>query len=64
MLSRLVTAVRAIPRNAIAALRELSGPLLLLAGIALIAQVGISIMLPLLPVYATRLGATPTSCSG
>ncbi|HZM72372.1 MAG TPA: MFS transporter [Candidatus Polarisedimenticolia bacterium] len=59
MLSRLVTSVRAMPRNSLSALRELSGPLLLLAGIALIAQVGISIMLPLLPVYATRLGATP-----
>lgn len=59
MLSRPAATIRAIPRNALAAFRELSGPLLLLAGIALIAQVGISIMLPLLPVYATRLGATP-----
>ena len=43
----------------IAALRELEPALLLLAAIALIAQIGISIMLPLLPVYATNLGATP-----
>ena len=59
MLSRLAAAIGSLPRNALSALRELSPALLLLAGIALIAQVGISIMLPLLPVYATRLGATP-----
>ncbi|MCI0345316.1 MAG: MFS transporter, partial [Chloroflexi bacterium] len=40
-------------------MRELEPALLLLAAIALIAQIGISIMLPLLPVYATNLGATP-----
>ena len=59
MLRRLATALWDIPMNALAAVRELSSALLLLAGIALIAQVGISIMIPLLPVYATRLGATP-----
>src|SRR5262245_22640994 len=46
--------------GALAAVGELSPALLLLAGIALIAQIGISIMIPLLPVYATRLGATPS----
>jgi MFS family permease len=46
-------------RNSLAALRELSPALALLAGIALVAQIGISIMIPLLPVYATTLGASP-----
>ena len=59
MLSRIPAAIAATFRNAVGAVRELSPALLLLAGIALIAQVGISIMLPLLPVYATRLGANP-----
>lgn len=59
MLSRIGGSLASSTTNAVAALRELSSALLLLAGIALVAQVGISIMLPLLPVYATRLGATP-----
>ena len=56
---RLAIAVWAAFGSATSALRELQTALLLLAGIALIAQIGISIMLPLLPVYATNLGATP-----
>jgi MFS family permease len=32
----------------------------LLAAMAFVTQVGVSIMLPLLPLYATKLGATPT----
>jgi predicted MFS family arabinose efflux permease len=54
-----VTIVADAWRNSLAALRELSPALALLAGIALVAQIGISIMIPLLPVYATKLGATP-----
>ena len=45
--------------RAIGALRELDRALFLLAAIALIAQIGISIMLPLLPLYAVQLGASP-----
>ena len=45
--------------RAIGALRELDPALFLLAAIALIAQIGISIMLPLLPLYAVQLGASP-----
>ncbi len=48
-----------MPSRALAALRELDRPLLVLAVIALVAQTGISIMLPLLPLYARKLGAGP-----
>jgi len=40
--------------------RGLSPAIALLAAMAFITQVGVSIMLPLLPLYATSLGATPT----
>jgi DHA1 family multidrug resistance protein-like MFS transporter len=40
--------------------RGLSPAIALLGAMAFITQVGISIMLPLLPLYATSLGATPT----
>lgn len=39
--------------------RAVSPSLWLLAGIGFISQVGISVMLPLLPLYATELGASP-----
>jgi predicted MFS family arabinose efflux permease len=47
------------PRGALAAVRDLDRPIAVLAAIAFISQVGVSVMLPLLPVYALQLGATP-----
>src|SRR4051794_1179806 len=41
-------------------MRGLSPATALLGAMAFITQVGVSIMLPLLPLYATSLGATPT----
>ncbi|HEY6609408.1 MAG TPA: MFS transporter [Candidatus Limnocylindria bacterium] len=50
----------AAPNSRIASLFGAVGPALwLLAAIGLISQVGISVMLPLLPLYATELGAPP-----
>jgi MFS family permease len=43
----------------LATLRELDRPIVVLAGIAFISAVGVSIMLPLLPLYARQLGASP-----
>jgi DHA1 family tetracycline resistance protein-like MFS transporter len=43
-----------------ASTRGLSPAIALLGAMAFITQVGVSIMLPLLPLYATHLGATPT----
>jgi MFS family permease len=45
--------------RAVGAARSVGPALALLALIGFIAQVGISVMLPLLPVYATELGAPP-----
>ncbi|MEO8208780.1 MAG: MFS transporter [Chloroflexota bacterium] len=42
-----------------APLREIDRPILILATISFISQVGVSIMLPLLPIYAIQLGASP-----
>jgi DHA1 family multidrug resistance protein-like MFS transporter len=39
--------------------RGLDRSLALLAAIAFITQIGVAVMLPLLPLYATQLGATP-----
>jgi len=41
------------------ALRGLSRSLALLAGMAFVVQIGVAVMLPLLPLYATQIGATP-----
>ena len=41
------------------AMRQLDRPIAVLALIGFISQVGVSIMLPLLPLYAQELGATP-----
>jgi MFS family permease len=41
-------------------LREIDKSIAVLAVIAFISQVGVSIMLPLLPLYAVQLGASPT----
>jgi DHA1 family multidrug resistance protein-like MFS transporter len=41
------------------ALRGLSRSLALLAAMAFVVQIGVAVMLPLLPLYATRVGATP-----
>ncbi len=51
--------MRLDPRRAIAAARDLDRPIVVLAAIAFISQVGVSIMLPLLPLFALQLGATP-----
>src|SRR5918995_6217204 len=40
--------------------RGLDPSLALLAAIAFVTQTGVAIMLPLLPLYATQLGASPT----
>jgi len=46
-------------RAARKAVRDLDRPIAILAAIAFISQVGVSIMLPLLPLFALQLGATP-----
>jgi MFS transporter, DHA1 family, multidrug resistance protein len=53
-------AARTMTARAVMAVRELDRPLALLAGMAFITQVGVAVMLPLLPLYATQLGASPT----
>jgi MFS family permease len=40
--------------------RGLDPAIALLGGMAFITQVGVTVMLPLLPLYATSLGAAPT----
>jgi MFS family permease len=45
--------------GALAALRGLNRSLALLAGMAFVVQLGVAVMLPLLPLYATNMGATP-----
>ena len=47
------------PRTAVATVRDLDRPIIVLAAIAFISQVGISVMLPLLPLFAIEVGATP-----
>ena len=51
--------MRLDPRRAVAAVRELDRPIIVLAAITFISQVGVSVMLPLLPLFAIELGATP-----
>jgi MFS family permease len=51
--------MRLDPRSAVTALRGLDRPIAVLGAISFISQVGVSVMLPLLPVYALQLGATP-----
>lgn len=51
--------MRLDPRPAITAVRDLDRPIAVLAAIAFISQVGVAVMLPLLPLFAIRLGATP-----
>lgn len=46
-------------RRAASRVRRLDRPIALLAGMAFITQLGVSVMLPLLPLYALSLGATP-----
>jgi len=43
-----------------AVLRELDRSIAVLASIAFISSVGVSIMLPLLPLFAIQVGATPS----
>jgi MFS transporter, DHA1 family, multidrug resistance protein len=47
-------------RASAARLRALDPALLLLAAMVFVVQVGVAVMLPLLPLYARELGATPT----
>jgi MFS family permease len=58
--SAVTASARTMTTRAAAAIRELDRPLALLAGMAFITQVGVAVMLPLLPLYATQLGASPT----
>jgi predicted MFS family arabinose efflux permease len=51
--------MRLAPSAAIAAIRAFDRPIAVLALIAFVSQVGVSVMLPLLPLYAQDLGATP-----
>ena len=51
--------MRLAPSAAIAAIRDFDRPIAVLALIAFVSQVGVSVMLPLLPIYAQNLGATP-----
>ncbi|HEV8696946.1 MAG TPA: MFS transporter [Candidatus Limnocylindrales bacterium] len=51
---------RTMTTRAVSAVRELDRPLALLAAMAFITQLGVAVMLPLLPLYATQLGASPT----
>ena len=51
--------VRARATGAVAAVRGLDRPLALLAGMAFVVQIGVAVMLPLLPLYAQQFGATP-----
>lgn len=47
------------PAAALAAVRELDRAIFVLASVSFISQVGVSIMLPLLPLFALQLGASP-----
>lgn len=51
--------MRLAPRSALASVRELDRPIVVLAAISFISQVGVSVMLPLLPLFAIEVGATP-----
>src|SRR3989304_2188141 len=55
----MTASARAGAAPAMAAVRGLDGPLTLLAGMAFVPQIGVAVMLPLLPLYATQIGATP-----
>jgi DHA1 family multidrug resistance protein-like MFS transporter len=58
--SAVTAAARTMTTRAVMAVRGLDRPLALLAAMAFITQVGVAVMLPLLPLYATQLGASPT----
>src|SRR5687768_14965359 len=45
--------------NPLAALRDLRGPLGVLASMLFVSQLGIGVMLPIIPLYAISLGASP-----
>lgn len=45
--------------NPLSALRELRGPLAILATMLFVSQLGIAVMLPIIPLYAITLGAAP-----
>ena len=46
-------------RNPLSALRDLRGPLAVLAAMIFVGQLGIGVMLPIIPLYAITLGASP-----
>jgi MFS family permease len=58
--SQVSATARTMTTRAVSAVRELDRPLALLAAMAFITQLGVAVMLPLLPLYATQLGASPT----
>ena len=45
--------------NRFAGLRALPTPLLILAGMTFVSSLGVSMMIPLLPLYGLALGASP-----
>jgi len=51
--------VRLAPSAVVSAIRDFDRPIAVLALIAFVSQVGVSVMLPLLPLYAQHLGASP-----
>jgi MFS transporter, DHA1 family, multidrug resistance protein len=56
-----VSAVADRLHGGLARVRAVERPLLLLSAMALVVQIGVAVMLPLLPLYAQSLGATPTT---
>lgn len=46
-------------RNPLSAVRELRGPLAVLAAMLFVSQLGVGVMLPIIPLYAISLGASP-----
>lgn len=46
-------------RNPLGALRDLRGPLGVLASMLFVSQLGVGVMLPIIPLYAISLGASP-----
>ncbi len=51
--------MRLLPASFIATARDVDRPIAVLALISFVAQVGVGVMLPLLPLFAITLGATP-----
>ncbi|MGQ0548301.1 MAG: MFS transporter [Armatimonadota bacterium] len=59
MQSRPEGTARAEPASFLQQLRELNSPVLILTAISFVSSLGIAVMLPLIPLYAISLGASP-----